>query len=351
MTLATGSGTFGNGAVPPRAAHSVRLDRSLRSKPRGWPAPRAAARAHECDTERLLDFRLFQFHEEIAAFDAQLAEWLASARGRFATWVAERDRRAGQDRPPRGVRKLNRVPNRVDLQEDQITAPHALVWKDLCRFLSMPDLVLTHFEQQSDERQAALLRHEEQRRGLRDRRAGLGEEIERWLDVYPKALSGLTAGVTADDVDRKVAELRSQAERLDTQIARLDVWTERREVRTTRRKNLEELLRDRARLHSASESERIAIVHELVLKIEIEAHRDANGEPTFHYERRHRPDGRFWYAHRVPHVTVTVVYQFPDGEIPVKKEAEERTHGQTCARTLDQSYALHELETHSGLCS
>jgi hypothetical protein len=47
-----------------------------------------------CDAERLLDFRLFQLREEIAAFDAQLAAWIASARGRFAAWVAERDRRA-----------------------------------------------------------------------------------------------------------------------------------------------------------------------------------------------------------------------------------------------------------------
>jgi site-specific DNA recombinase len=203
-----------------------------------------------------------------------------------------------------------------------------LVWKDVCRFLSTPDLVLKHFERQSDEQQATLLRQDDQRHCLRDRRAVLGEEIDRWLDVYPRAVSGLTAGVTGDDVDRKVAELRAEAKRLDTQIKRLDVWRERLEVRNTRRRNLEELLRDlEARLRSASESERIAIVHELVLKIEIEAQRDANGEPTFHYERRHRPDGRFWYAHRVPHVTVTVVYQFPDGEIPVKKEAEERTHG------------------------
>jgi hypothetical protein len=47
-----------------------------------------------CEGERLLDFRLFQLREEIAAFDSQLATWLASARGRFAAWVAERDRRA-----------------------------------------------------------------------------------------------------------------------------------------------------------------------------------------------------------------------------------------------------------------
>lgn len=52
---------------------------------------------HECDAERLLDFRLFQLREEIAAFDAQLAAWLASARGRFAAWLAQRDR------PPLGA--------------------------------------------------------------------------------------------------------------------------------------------------------------------------------------------------------------------------------------------------------
>jgi len=50
--------------------------------------------AHICESERLLDFRLFQLREEIAAFDAQLATWLASARGRFAAWLAEHDRRA-----------------------------------------------------------------------------------------------------------------------------------------------------------------------------------------------------------------------------------------------------------------
>ena len=52
----------------------------------------AAADAHVCDEKRRLDYRLFQLRSEIAAFDAQLADWLASARGRFATWLAERDR-------------------------------------------------------------------------------------------------------------------------------------------------------------------------------------------------------------------------------------------------------------------
>jgi hypothetical protein len=60
----------------------------------GASVERVEAGAHECEGERLLDLRLFQLREEIAAFDAQFAAWLASARGRFAAWVAERDRRA-----------------------------------------------------------------------------------------------------------------------------------------------------------------------------------------------------------------------------------------------------------------
>jgi hypothetical protein len=66
----------------------------------GASVERSALAAHVCDTERLLDFRLSQLREEIATFDAQLAAWLASAHGRFAAWIAERDRRAGPSTPP-----------------------------------------------------------------------------------------------------------------------------------------------------------------------------------------------------------------------------------------------------------
>jgi hypothetical protein len=66
----------------------------------GASVERAAAAAHVCDAERLLDYHLFQLREEIAEFDAQLAEWLASARGRFAAWIAQRDRRAGSGGSP-----------------------------------------------------------------------------------------------------------------------------------------------------------------------------------------------------------------------------------------------------------
>jgi hypothetical protein len=60
----------------------------------GVSVDRVGAGTHLCEPERLLDFRLFQLREEIATFDAQLAAWLETTRGRFAAWLAERDRRA-----------------------------------------------------------------------------------------------------------------------------------------------------------------------------------------------------------------------------------------------------------------
>jgi len=68
----------------------------------GASVDRAGAGPHVCDTERLLDFHLFQLREEIATFDAELAAWLVSAHGRFATWIAERDRHGGDEGRRRG---------------------------------------------------------------------------------------------------------------------------------------------------------------------------------------------------------------------------------------------------------
>jgi hypothetical protein len=50
---------------------------------------------HVCDPDRKLDYLMFQLREEVASFDDVLREYLSSARGRFAQWVAERER---QDR-------------------------------------------------------------------------------------------------------------------------------------------------------------------------------------------------------------------------------------------------------------
>ncbi|HVD26346.1 MAG TPA: hypothetical protein VNB86_10165 [Gaiellaceae bacterium] len=66
----------------------------------GASVVRDALPLHSCDAERLLDFRLFQLRDEIDAFDDQLTAWLRTAAGRFATWIAERDRRTGLGGPP-----------------------------------------------------------------------------------------------------------------------------------------------------------------------------------------------------------------------------------------------------------
>jgi hypothetical protein len=48
--------------------------------------------AHLCDPERVLDYRMFQAREEVAGFDDLLRRYLESPYGRFAQWLAERDR-------------------------------------------------------------------------------------------------------------------------------------------------------------------------------------------------------------------------------------------------------------------
>ena len=56
--------------------------------------------AHVCDPEQLLDYRIFQLREEVASFESALREFLQSAHGRFAQWLAERERRPPSP-PPR----------------------------------------------------------------------------------------------------------------------------------------------------------------------------------------------------------------------------------------------------------
>ena len=51
-----------------------------------------AHQEHVCDPERKLDFLMFQLREEVASFDEILSEYLGTPTGRFAQWVAERDR-------------------------------------------------------------------------------------------------------------------------------------------------------------------------------------------------------------------------------------------------------------------
>jgi hypothetical protein len=46
--------------------------------------------AHRCDEGKQLELAV---RRELAAFEGELGTWLDTARGRFAAWLAERDRR------------------------------------------------------------------------------------------------------------------------------------------------------------------------------------------------------------------------------------------------------------------
>jgi site-specific DNA recombinase len=201
-----------------------------------------------------------------------------------------------------------------------------LIWNDIRRFLKQPELVLRHFDRESEQHRATVERQREQEQALEARQIALETEIERWLDLYPKAVSGQTAGITVDDVDRRVAHLRSELNNVERNIARLAGWTQRLEARDARRLSLAQLLhRLGGRLDTATPAEKASIVHDLVQSIDVEAERDEAGRPVFHYKKRHRPDGSFWYAHRVPHVTVKVVYAFPD-DFPANEDIQSLAH-------------------------
>jgi hypothetical protein len=58
----------------------------------GASVARSGRERHACEDERLLDFRLFQLRDEVGAFDEHLSRYLASPAGRFAAFLAERDR-------------------------------------------------------------------------------------------------------------------------------------------------------------------------------------------------------------------------------------------------------------------
>jgi hypothetical protein len=53
----------------------------------------AERESHACDPSRLLEYRMFQLREEVAGFEDGLRGFLASPQGRFAQWLAERERR------------------------------------------------------------------------------------------------------------------------------------------------------------------------------------------------------------------------------------------------------------------
>lgn len=48
---------------------------------------------HTCDPERRLEYRIFQMRDEVAQLDVSLGTYLDTPEGKFAQWLAERERR------------------------------------------------------------------------------------------------------------------------------------------------------------------------------------------------------------------------------------------------------------------
>ena len=56
----------------------------------GASVDRTAARAHQCSTERRMDFEMFGLRAEVAQLESGVRRYLATAAGRFETWLAAR---------------------------------------------------------------------------------------------------------------------------------------------------------------------------------------------------------------------------------------------------------------------
>jgi hypothetical protein len=64
----------------------------------GASVARAEVEAHECEEERRLDYQVFQQREEVERLPGEIVDYLASPRGRFELWYAERERRKNERR-------------------------------------------------------------------------------------------------------------------------------------------------------------------------------------------------------------------------------------------------------------
>ena len=61
----------------------------------GESLDRTALRVHECAPERLADYEMFGLRHEVAQLEAGVRRYLATAAGRFETWLAARHVRRG----------------------------------------------------------------------------------------------------------------------------------------------------------------------------------------------------------------------------------------------------------------
>ena len=50
----------------------------------------AELRTHECSVRRRADFQLFELRDEVEQLETEIGRYLASASGRFESWLAAR---------------------------------------------------------------------------------------------------------------------------------------------------------------------------------------------------------------------------------------------------------------------
>lgn len=56
----------------------------------GASVDRTGPPGHECSPERLADFQVFGLRDEVAQLEAGIRRYLATASGRFESWLAAR---------------------------------------------------------------------------------------------------------------------------------------------------------------------------------------------------------------------------------------------------------------------
>lgn len=61
----------------------------------GASADRTQGPRHTCQSERLIDYRMFGLRDDVAQFEPRLRDHLDSSAGRFEVWLAARSVRAG----------------------------------------------------------------------------------------------------------------------------------------------------------------------------------------------------------------------------------------------------------------
>ena len=61
----------------------------------GASVDRAGVSLHQCTPERLADYQMFELRDDVAQLETRMRRYLATAAGRFESWLAARHVRGG----------------------------------------------------------------------------------------------------------------------------------------------------------------------------------------------------------------------------------------------------------------